>query len=277
MADCSTTFAALVLFALSTVGCRAGRADRADVQILAAEQADNDMAGDFMTYDGKFEKKRQDKAQQYMEVKQLKAVSDNMLRSTFKSSLQDGSGMDIASKDIHVAIAAEMLDNLKKKHAKVMDLGSGTGALMAIFIELVAPNCNGCTVEGIEYDQKTAQWASKWMSILHEFPGLEEAAQVGKTVHVGNAFAWNPQGGTYHVINVGFAVVKDTLDGTPAWKAALAEDGGKLIVPLCTTTPPELNNGRCKAKFHVFTRTQSGEIHEETWSEDVNFVYVGPS
>merc|ERR1719362_521289 len=276
MAGRFLTCRVLVPLVLSVVGCHAAR-DGTDSQALATESAENDMANPFFILTGKFEnvwkqKGQQDKA---AEVNNLQYVKQQALRKTFAST-QPG-GTDVASRDVHVAIATEMLDNLKQATAQIMDLGCGTGALLAIFLELVAPNCDGCKVEGIEYEAGALQKALKWLPFSMKFPLFSQEVKdklpkVPLDVRQGDAFTWNTdsrQNGQYHVINVGFALTRTTFDGTK-WKNALA-DGGKLIVPLCTTIPPQLDDkGRCTAKFHVFSPTS-----EEVLDVEIQFVCVG--
>jgi len=272
MAGCSITFAVLALLALS------GRTERVGLNVLTTESAGMQFTGDFFAYDGKFE--QQDKIETFNQVKELQTLKDRLLRGTFSSSPTNKHNMDIASKDIHVAIAVEMLDNLKQSSAQVMDLGCGTGALMAVLIELASSNCTGCKVEGIENDATACQRVQGGLGLLLSYPFwkkgiLEKVKQVPVALTCGNAFGWNEDGtqdGKYQVINVGFAVSKDTLAGT-RWLTALAE-GGKLVVPFCTTNPPEVDEkGRCNANFHVFTQ---GNKAAEIWNEDVNFMYISP-
>jgi len=218
-------------------------------------------------------------------VRQLNAASKDFIRHTFATTTQDGSGTDVASLDSHVAVVARVLDKLELPNAHVMDLGCGTGALMAIFLEMASKTCNGCTVEGIEYLPQLRETATERLTFFLEALQDDWDVDMGKVaqgvmdVKEGNAFEWTGAGNKYHVINVGFAVTQDTLGGPigEGWKEALA-NGGTLIVPLCTHT--ELyGTKRCAANYHFVTRTEGEQVpfKDEVLDVQVPFLRVDPA
>lgn len=172
---------------------------------------------------------------------------------------------EVAGVSLHIAIVSAMLDTLKKAE-HVVDLGCGTGSLMAIFIELVPQSC---VVEGLEYDPGVAERAEENVhEELADFfswgPQANSVAQKvasaavirGQVQGEGDAFKFNADGkqnGVYDVLNVGFSMMEEDLRKTHLWNATAV--GGKLGVPICDAplatrdTPP-----KCKSRYHVFTK-----------------------
>mmetsp|Transcript_52915 Transcript_52915/g.105132 ORF Transcript_52915/g.105132 Transcript_52915/m.105132 type:complete len:283 (-) Transcript_52915:17-865(-) len=275
-----TTFVVLVPLALSIVGSSADRSSAARSGLLAADPGGNDA---FVSYDPKFEAVwAQDKIDRAHEILKLTTLKANLRQNIFQ--FRNDEGTDVAGKTIHVAIATEMFDKLTQSDAQVMDLGCGAGALMAVFIEVVSSNCDNCKVEGVEYDDHLvdgAEFAFEYLFSDNErfFDSEEKLGKmkgVSKSVTQGDATAWNSdflENGKYDVINVGFAILAGGTWSTAFenWKKAL-KDGGKLIVPLCTTNPVVVENHRCAAKFHIF----HGGASQETYMLDVpiNFWYL---
>jgi len=189
------------------------------------------------------------------EVKKLVSVQFKM-RQNFAPDVWN----QVASKSMHMMIATTMLDNLKNaKH--VVDIGSGTGALLAVFAELVPKSA---VVEGLEYSMKVADAARQKMekaSLLFKNNGIADAQMVANKISKtgiaggdlnGNLFTFNLKGerdGEFDVINVGFAMNENEIPGV-LWKALAAN--GKLGMPICDATS---NGAKCDCHYHIFTKT----------------------
>jgi len=199
---------------------------------------------------------------------------------------------EVAGLSMHMMIATTMLENLKTA-THVVDIGSGTGALLAVFAELVPKSA---VVEGLEYMMNVALASKKKMAdacLLFKEADKEDAQMVAnKTLTTGikggeldgNLFTFNLNGdrdGEFDVINVGFAMNENEIPGV-LWKAVAVN--GKLGMPICDEMSE--NNGKCACHYHIFTKTEENKAvfpgtksqgSEHTKIEkDINFILVRP-
>lgn len=170
---------------------------------------------------------------------------------------------EVASLSMHMMIATSMLETLKiARH--VVDIGSGTGALLAVFAELVPTLA---VVEGLEFATEVADASRQKMANaakLFEENGKVDAQIVANKISEtgiaggelnGNLFTFNLDGkqdGEFDVINVGFAMNENEIPNV-LWKSLAVN--GKLGMPVCDTESEGL---RCNAHYHIFTKTSVG-------------------
>lgn len=171
---------------------------------------------------------------------------------------------ETATLSMHMAIVTLMAESLREAR-RVIDLGCGTGALLAAFEEATQ---KAELVEGMEYAKDVAEKTRENMEVASEFfrwKGLAPAAEgalatseegiLGGTTE-GNALMFNADGAsnlTYDVMNVGFALRYEEFPAA-IWGALAV--GGRLGAPLCDV-PLQRDDGKCLAHYHVFKRTAS--------------------
>jgi len=105
------------------------------------------------------------------------------------------------------AHAAEYLLSYLKPGCKVLDVGSGSGYLTAIFHHLVSPDgdSNSGKVVGIDHVSQLVEWS---ISNLKR-DGLNQALSEGKVeIICGDGRLGYPSGGPYNCIHVGAAAPK---------------------------------------------------------------------
>lgn len=165
---------------------------------------------------------------------------------------------EVGAISLHKAITTQLLERLRTAK-RILDLGCGTGALLAIFAE-VAPQA---TLEGLEGDRAVATAAAERLAraaTYFEKAGKREAAvaahAAARKVTCGDGFEFNADGaldGQYDILVVGYAMVqKDVPMGL--W-AALA-DGGVLALSLCDE-PLQVTYGKYLSHLHFFTKCGS--------------------
>mmetsp|Transcript_54710 Transcript_54710/g.159591 ORF Transcript_54710/g.159591 Transcript_54710/m.159591 type:complete len:313 (+) Transcript_54710:59-997(+) len=163
---------------------------------------------------------------------------------------------EVGAVSLHKAVATKMLDTLRKAK-RIIDLGCGTGALLAIFAEL-APRAKLEGIEGMEQLVEAAPSRLIRAAEIFERAGKPEAGQAMRVAAVdriahGDAFGFNADGscnGLYNVVTVGFAMINE--DVPIAFWNALA-DGGQLCVAICDE-PLQVAYGKYQAYIHFFTK-----------------------
>jgi len=136
-----------------------------------------------------------------------------------------GHGATISAPHMH-AHAAEYLLPYLKPGSKVLDVGSGSGYLTAIFHHLVSPEGDesGGKVVGIDHVSQLVEW-----SILNmKRDGLEQALADRKVEMVcGDGRLGYPSGGPYNCIHVGAAAPK-----LPQQLVDQLAKPGRLFIPV---------------------------------------------
>jgi protein-L-isoaspartate O-methyltransferase len=200
---------------------------------------------------------------------------------------------EVASLSIHMMIATSMLENLKNA-THVVDIGSGTGALLAVFAELVPKSA---VLEGLEYMTEVADAARQKMeeaSLLFKKNGNDTAETVAKKISQtgiaggedGDLFNFNLKGerdGEFDVINVGFAMSENQIPGA-LWKALAVN--GKLGMPICDGASSASSSvTKCPCHYHIFTKNSEEAEFPGTKLEgsehmrienDIHFMVVRP-
>mmetsp|Transcript_95953 Transcript_95953/g.185064 ORF Transcript_95953/g.185064 Transcript_95953/m.185064 type:complete len:403 (+) Transcript_95953:44-1252(+) len=188
---------------------------------------------------------------------------------------------EVASLSIHMMIATSMLENLKNA-THVVDIGSGTGALLAVFAELVPKSA---VLEGLEYMTEVADAARQKMeeaSLLFKKNGNDTAETVAKKISQtgiaggenGDLFNFNLKGerdGEFDVINVGFAMFENEIPAA-LWKALAVK--GKLGIPICKE---KVYRPKCEALYHIYTKNSPEAVRKDDEliiQKDINFVLV---
>lgn len=177
---------------------------------------------------------------------------------------------EAASAGMHLAITNSLFDHLTTTSSPVLDLGSGTGALLALFAEFTTAS----SVQGIEYDAAVLDNSQSAMEILVDEDDRFEKVSITQ----GDALQFNVDGefdNTYGVINVGVGMC-----GFPniIWNAVAV--GGALGVPLCEKPceDPDIVDkfGKCDAKYHVFEKVAGAEPseHEQAIAKPIKVVLV---
>uniref|UniRef100_A0A7S4RTY5 CS domain-containing protein n=1 Tax=Alexandrium monilatum TaxID=311494 RepID=A0A7S4RTY5_9DINO len=193
---------------------------------------------------------------------------------------------EVGAISLHKATATALLPALRTA-ARIVDVGCGTGALLALLTEL-APRA---TLEGLEGAPAVAAAAAeKLVQAAAHFERADrpEAAKAtraaARNIEHGDAFEFNGDGsrnGFYDIVTVGFAIVEKDLP-IGIW-SALAE-GGMLGIPLCDE-PLQSAYGKYQARLHFFTKRGGaafpglkaplGEDHKRV-EQPVHFELVRP-
>lgn len=166
---------------------------------------------------------------------------------------------EVGAVSLHKAIATRLLGRLRSAK-RVLDIGCGTGALLAVFAEL-APRAK---LEGLESEGRVAKVAPTRLIMAAELfkkKGKEETERAARVasqgIGHGDGFEFNGDGsagGLYDVLSVGFAMLdKDVPVGL--WHALA--DGGQLCVPVCDE-PVQTAFGKYQAHLHFFTKRPGG-------------------
>mmetsp|Transcript_85757 Transcript_85757/g.170236 ORF Transcript_85757/g.170236 Transcript_85757/m.170236 type:complete len:405 (-) Transcript_85757:23-1237(-) len=211
-------------------------------------------------------------------VKELISVHMDM-RQNFRPVNNWG---EVAGLSMHMMIATRMLENLKTA-THVADIGSGTGALLAVFAELVPKTA---VVEGLEYMTDVADASKQKMaeaSVIFKKANNSDAEMVAKKISVsgiaggelnGNLFTFNLDGGRdeeFDVINVGFAMFENEIPAA-LWKALAVK--GKLGIPICKE---KVYRPKCEALYHIYTKNSPEAVRKDDEliiQKDINFVLV---
>ncbi|KAL4261643.1 Protein-L-isoaspartate O-methyltransferase [Pleurotus pulmonarius] len=149
-------------------------------------------------------------------------------RAAYEDSPQRiGYGATISAPHMH-AYAVEHLLPYLKDGAKVLDVGSGSGYLVAVLHHLVTSNKQGGKVVGIEHITELVDWSIENL----KKDGLEEALSTNQIeVFAGDGRQGYASGGPYDAIHVGAAA--------PAIPEALVEQlasPGRMFIPVGTHT-----------------------------------------
>lgn len=132
-----------------------------------------------------------------------------------------GHGATISAPHMHAHVL-ELLKDKLKPGAKVLDVGSGSGILLAYASGMVTPG--GC-VCGIEHIPELVQFAKSNLARKPEYRQLVESGTI--TNVEGDGYAGLPQQGPFDAIHVGAAAPQVP----PALLEQLAP-GGRLVIPV---------------------------------------------
>lgn len=194
---------------------------------------------------------------------------------------------DSATAGFHAAIISKLLEYGLPSAKKVMDMGSGRGALLALFAEF-APHAE--LIQGIELEDDSVRMSSLEKSQI-AFEILVEMAenfraQFDKQFHgisfdnvnimEGNVMSFNSdnlQNGTYDVINVGFAVHE-----VPRYLWRALKTNGAIGMPICIDKQHPSNP--CEGIYSIFVKKTATDGVPEAGKADatidksVKFVFV---
>ncbi|KAG6876193.1 hypothetical protein C0993_005037 [Termitomyces sp. T159_Od127] len=138
--------------------------------------------------------------------------------SAYEDSPQPiGYGATISAPHMHAYAASEILPFLRPG-ARVLDVGSGSGYLAAVFHHLVGPTG---TVVGIEHVDELAQWSKENL----RQDGLGDALDAGRIVIV----TGDGREGPYDAIHVGAAAPT-----TPSKLVEQLASPGRMFIPVGT-------------------------------------------
>jgi protein-L-isoaspartate(D-aspartate) O-methyltransferase len=130
-----------------------------------------------------------------------------------------GYGATISAPHMH-AMCLELLEHLLVDGAKALDVGSGSGYLVAVMADLVGPNGK---VYGIEHIDQLVDFSLK--NLEADRPDLLEKKII--EVSVGDGRLGIPQHAPFDVIHVGAA-----SSGLPMELIRQLKVGGRMIVPV---------------------------------------------
>eukprot|EP01026_Neomeris_dumetosa_P030360 TRINITY_DN2431_c0_g1_i11.p3 TRINITY_DN2431_c0_g1~~TRINITY_DN2431_c0_g1_i11.p3 ORF type:complete len:271 (-),score=27.97 TRINITY_DN2431_c0_g1_i11:329-1141(-) len=135
-----------------------------------------------------------------------------------------GHGATISAPHMH-AYALEYLKDYLFPGAKVLDIGSGSGYLTAVFAYMVAMNDSNGRAIGVEHIPALAQWSKRNIERI----GWAKEMMVNKIIqiHEGDGRLGYPSEGPYDAIHVGAAAVQ-----VPQALKDQLKPGGRMIIPV---------------------------------------------
>jgi len=141
-----------------------------------------------------------------------------------------GHGATISAPHMHAQVLEELLPVLRRPGARLLDVGSGTGILLAYAASIMAPG--GGRVYGVEHIPELVASAAANLAKSTATAQLVAAGAIVNTV--GDGFHGDAQHGPFDGIHVGAAA--------PAVPKALLEQlapGGRLVIPVGAASSPQ--------------------------------------